>query len=342
MGLFSWLGSQIEAGTSEQITSVSTNISGMLVPWVTAALTIWIMTYAFAVTRGEAQEPINRFVWDLAKKSFILYLALAGGIFQSTVITDVETATQQLTSAINGANGGECASATKNTAGIYSALDCSFKTFLNSVRKMVEATDTLLFKDIPDSVFEKLKRLSDALISIVYIFAAVALMEIAGIIMYALVFLEVVTVRIVLTLVLALGPLFIAALAFEPTKKYFEAWTSKLVYCVVLQAVIILFIGVSFGILSSIFTDMVAQLSSATDFWQYATAAPKTAITFTITMIVLAFIFTKLPGLASELTGHQSQSSGALSAVVGAVMGGKMLKSLASKLKPSGGAIKGK
>lgn len=344
MGLFTSLGSQIESGTSEQITSISTNLAGMLTPWVTTALIIWILAYSYAVIRGEAQEPINRFLWDLAKKSLVLYFALAAGIFQSTIVADVESVTQQLTSAINGSvGGGECTSTSNTTPGIYAALDCSFTKFNGALKKIWDTTKILLFKDIPDDILEKFKRVLDAAISLVVILFLGLVMYLAAIIMYAIVFIEVVVVRVVITVVFSFGPLFIAALAFEPTKKYFEGWASKVVYCVILQAIIVLFNGVAFGALSSILIDMVAELVNAPDFWTYAVIVPKTLLSTIITMVVLSFVFTRLPGLAGELTGHNSLSSGALGTFVGSALGaargvGQALR----RNNKDGGEMKGK
>lgn len=341
MGLFAWMGGQIESGTSEQITSISTNITVMLMPLVAAGLTIWIMAYAYAVIRGETQEPINRFLWDLAKKSLILYFALGTGLFQSTIIADVENVTLQLTSAINGgAGGGECTNASNNTPSIYAALDCSFNKFNGASAKISKTTYTLLFDDIPNDVIEKMKRIVDTITSLAVIVLLGWVMSIVAMIMYAIIFIEVVVVRMVLTVVFAFGPLFIAALAFEPTRKYFEGWASKVVYCVILQAIIILFVGVSFGVLSGILSEMVAELVNAPDFWTYAVTVPKTLISTIITMIVLAFVFTRLPGLAGELTGHSSQSSGALGMMALGVS--YAMRRMPNNNDVKGGAMKGK
>ena len=343
MGIFAYFGGQIEAGTVNQITSTSTNISAMLAPWIMAGLTIWVMAYAYAVIRGEAQDPINRFIWDLSKKSLVLYLAIGAGVFQSTIIADVEMATQQLTGAINAGAGGECAPGLSGNTGIYSALDCSFNKFNNASKNISDVFDKLIFIDVPDNILEKTKRLIEAAVPFLSVIIISWFMSIVAAIMYAVIFLEVVTVRIVLAIAFSLGPLFIAAFAFEPTKKYFEGWVSKVIYCIILQAMIILFIGVAFGVISGILGSMAEQIilaQNSMDFFSFAAAFPKTIMSVIITMLALAFIFTRLPGLAGELTGHNSQSSGALGMMALGVS--YAMRRMPNNNDVKGGAMKGK
>lgn len=347
INIFTYLGGRIEAGALTQITTVSTNISGNLIPFLAAGLTIWVMAYAFAVMRGEAQEPMNRFVWDLTKKAFILTFALNIGMYQSNIVADVNMVTNLLTNSINTAGTGNCTVASNDSRGIYAALDCSFSLFRSGIDEMVDAGNKLLFSDTPDSVLDKAKRLTDVFFILFLSYGSLVLVTLASMVMYALIFFEVVVVRIILTMLFALGPLFIAAFVFEPTKKYCEAWVSKLVYCIILQLIIVLFIGISVGIISGFLIETMNKISSESDFALYATHLTSTAPILIITMITLAFVFLRLPGLAGELTGHNSSSSGIGAFVGGAVGGGlgafKAIKSFGKRAGAKGGGeISGK
>lgn len=347
IGLFSYLGERIEAGSMAKVAAISSNISATLFPFVSAGILIYILAYSYAIIRGEVQEPINRFLWDATKKAFILMFALNVGMYNTNIVSDVNMVTNKLTNAVNSAGSGDCVVATNDSMGIYAALDCSFSQFEAARADISEAGSKLIFSNAND-IIDKAKRVLDVIVLLGFFIVSTVLVVLSSVVMYALIFVEVVVVRVILAMLFALGPLFIAALAFEPTKKYAEAWWSKLVYCVILQVIIVLFIGISVGIVSGFIVDTMNKLVNEPSFEELAATVIATSPLFAIALLTLAFVFMRLPGLAGELTGHSSASSGAIGAFAGGALGaGAGVRGILQKFakqfgQKSGGQISGK
>lgn len=255
-------------------------------------------------------------------------------------MADTETVTRQLTSAINNSTGGTCTVAPTGTA-IYDAMDCSFSKTAEIRQEMGAKGFELLFKDIPDNFLAKLKRFFDCALYLITIAICLCIFDVFNILMYAIIFVEAVIVKITLVIIFALAPLFISALLFEPTKKYFEGWLSKLVYCVILQVIIVLFMDISIGIMSGFAAEHLSKILNSTDFIDYAIDIGSVFSSFIVLQTAFTFIFFRLPHIAGDLTGHSSGSSGiagflaATGARSGLAKGLQAIRNLSQK-KPGG------
>lgn len=236
-GLFTSVGGTIENGMSTYVSSVSSALSSAIVPVVTTAVTIWVITYGLAVIRGEAHESVPAFAWRGLKAAAILSFASGTGLYQGQVVGAVERATAGLAGTIQtaAANTGVgnvgCGSVSTggvtgtSASAIYQTLDCYD-------RQIDLVVDAYAAKATHEGM------------SIAGIVAGVCdvidgwLAGLGGAIFLIVLAVEVLMARLLLDLVLALGPVFIACAAFGPTARFFEAWTAKVSNYALLQATI--------------------------------------------------------------------------------------------------------
>lgn len=224
--------------------SVSAAISSAIVPVVTTTVTVWIVAYGFAVIRGEAQASVPAFAWRALKVAVILSFALGTGLYQQQVVKAVEGATTGLagtiqTAAANaGAGNAGCASVSaENVTGtsasaIYQTLDC----YDRQIDLVVDAYGEKATHEgmSPSGIVAGVCDVIDGWLA-----------GLGGVIFLVVLAVEIMMARVLLDLVLALGPLFIACAAFGPTARFFEAWTAKVANYALLQVLVSAFLGLA-------------------------------------------------------------------------------------------------
>lgn len=316
-GLFTAVGGTIENGMSTYVNSVSSAISSAIVPVVTTAVTIWIVAYGFAVMRGEAHESVPAFAWRGLKVAAILSFALSAGLYQGQVLTAVEGATTGLagtiqTAAANagagnagcGSVGGGSVTGTSASA-IYQTLDC--------YDRQIDL--------VVDAYAEKATHEGMSVAGIVAGVCDVVdgwLAGLGGAIFLIVLAVEVLMARMLLDLVLALGPIFIACAAFGPTARFFEAWTAKVANYALLQVLVAGFLGLAltafsadlapFQVTTSAPDTNAPALLAAVQTALDAGAPAAAALGMLVTGLVLAAVGWQLPAVASGLAGGASMS----------------------------------
>ncbi len=351
-GLFTSVGGTLENGMSTYVTSVSSALASALVPVVTTALTIWIITYGFAVVRGEAHESVPAFAWRGLKVAIMLAFALSAGIYQSQVVTAVEGATTGLaqtiqTAAANaGAGNPGCGTVSgssvtgSSASAIYQTLDCYDRQI-----------DLVM-----DAYFNKATHEGLSVSGFVAGIGDMAggfIVGLGGAIFLMVLAFEVTMARMLLDLVLGLGPAFIACGAFGPTARFFETWTAKVANYALLQVLIAAFLGMAltafsvdlapFNVTTSSPDTNASALAAAGQAVLTAIAPWGAAFGLFITSLLLATIGWQLPAVASGLAGGATLSGfGAFVAGFasrGAVRGLGSLVSLGHGPRRPGGRI---
>ncbi|MBA8862729.1 type IV secretion system protein VirB6 [Ochrobactrum anthropi] len=257
-------------------------LSGYLTGPLTVATTIYIVLYGYLVLKGTIQEPLMDFVFKCMKITIIVMLATKAGEYNTYVKSlFFESLPNEIGAALNvsetGING-------------FDAL----------IDKALAAASTLWANAGmgPGIVF-------DAIICIVIIIIA-TLVAVIGFIVgfYA---------KIALSLVLALGPVFIALALFNGTRRFTEGWIGQLANYTILQ---ILSVAVGTLIVQSLLT-MIDKASSLNE-------AMTAMVTFVSIALCAAYIFYQLPMIASALAagGAMLTFGGGRSRVGGSPDGG--------------------
>ncbi|WP_028203774.1 type IV secretion system protein [Paraburkholderia nodosa] len=316
-GLFTAVGGTLENGMSTYVTSVSSALSSALVPVVTTALTIWVIAYGFAVVRGEAHESVPAFVWRAMRVAITLAFALGAGLYQSQVVAAVEGATTglaqtiQIAAANAGAGNAGCGTvsgsevAGTSASAIYQTLDC----YDRQIDIVMDAYfDRATHEGLSVSGF--VAGIGDL--------AGGFIVGLGGAIFLMVLAFEVTMARMLLDLVLGLGPVFIACGAFGPTARFFEAWTAKVTNYALLQILIAAFLGMAltafsadlapFNVTTSSPDANASALSAAGQAVLTAVAPWGAAFGLLITSLFLAMIGWQLPAVASGLAGGATVS----------------------------------
>ncbi|WP_321943636.1 type IV secretion system protein [Paraburkholderia tropica] len=316
-GLFTAVGGTLENGMSTYVTSVSSALSSALVPVVTTAVSIWIISYGFAVVRGEAHESVPAFAWRGLKVAIILAFALGSGIYQSQVVTAVEGATTGLAQTIQTA----AANAGAGNAGCGTVSGSSVTgTSASAIYQTLDCYDQQI-DIVMDAYFNKATHEGLSVSGFVAGLGDMAgglVVGFGGAIFLIVLAFEVTMARMLLDLVLGLGPAFIACGAFGPTARFFEAWTAKVMNYALLQVLIAAFLGMAltafsadlapFNVTTSSPDANASALAAAGQVVLTAVAPWGAAFGLFITSLLLATIGWQLPAVASGLAGGATLS----------------------------------
>ncbi|QIE24681.1 type IV secretion system protein [Caballeronia sp. SBC2] len=316
-GLFTAVGGTLENGMGTYVTNVSSALSSALVPAVTTAVTIWVLAYGLAVVRGEAHESVPAFAWRGLKLAIILAFALGTGIYQAQVVTAVNDVTAGLAQTIQsaatntGAGNPGCGSVSgssvtgSSAAGIYQTLDC--------YDQQIDLVMDAYFDQATHEGFSV-----SGIVAGVGDFLCGLVAALGGSIFLMVLAFEVVMARMLLDLVLGLGPAFIACGAFGPTARFFEAWTAKVANYALLQVLVAAFLGMALTAFSSdLATFHVTTLAPGANAASLVANAQQrltgvatlaSALGLFVTGAFLAMVGWQLPAVASGLAGGATLS----------------------------------
>jgi type IV secretion system protein VirB6 len=139
--------------------------------------------------------------------------------------------------------------------------------------------------------------------------------------------------KIVLTLALSIGPVFILSLLFTTTSKFFGAWLSKLLAAVMLSSITFFLAGLSLSITGSFLTSFLGEISTI----NFIAAG----MVVGVIELLLGIVMIQAPTLAAALTGGAVFRSGV--GTLWALLAGRGLRGAAhaSSATASGGTVAG-
>lgn len=288
IGLMTFLSGNIESAMDKFVVQTSAALSVGLAPVVAIGLMIWFTLYGMAVMRGEVNDPVMGFVKQATKTSFICAIALGTGIFQDLIVGGVYGFLDGLTQIVS----------PSNSANIFVALD-------QYDNKATEQSMVIIghgMTKLPTGGY------LDILAGLILQFSNAVLMILCG--GFAVV------AKVALSLVLALGPLFIVCLAFGPVARLFESWLSTVLSKVLLGVYLAAVLTFALVISSDYMDRMIANTGNVN--------AMSDAFGFVVINGVLLVVAYQLPQLAAGLTGGISVSGGGLAAfAMGKLTGGR-------------------
>ena len=277
--MFTWVGNQFDVILGTYVLGVVSTLMTALAPIALSAMTIWVALYGWAVLRNEVPETIPTFMWKVFKIGLVLAFALQSGFYVSNVAdTAIALATGVATTFLPAAAN----PATITTP--YALLD-QFNDQANAL------------------VLDLLKEAGITRLDLVFASVVTAF----GNVIFLCIALFVVTLaKLLLTFVIAVGPLFILCLAWRPTARFFDSWLSMLLNAVVLTWFAFFALGLSIYMGQA----MVQVVQSQGGFLGPTFNVVGESLKYCVVMVLMAIICFQAPSLASALTGGAAVQQG--------------------------------
>ena len=282
--LFTPLFLEFDRLVSEFTGTASSRVMAAITPVVEASLVLWFTWWGFLVMRGELREPVLDYLWRVVRTSLIVSVALGAGYYQSTVAELVRTVPDDLAAAVMGNDARLYTSENEpvvlgtNSAGAGALIDVAAGKGIVASMEAIE-TATLFSREGLACLF----------FGCCVFAATIAMVAIGGA--------NILVAKVVLGVLVALGPMFIASLLFESTRRFFERWAAM----IVTYALVLVLFAVFFTFMLGVFDHYVAELRfDGTQNVGYAVAG--TLVIATVSILTLFEAKVLAMGLGSGIT----------------------------------------
>lgn len=277
--MFNWVGSMLDNILSTYVLGVVNRLMAGIAPLALTAMTMWVMLYGWAVLRGDVNESVPTFVWKTFKIGLVLAFALQSGFYISNV---AETASDL-------------------------AVGVSTTFLPSDVDPATVSTPYVLLDRFNDSASRQVSDImKEASMLRPDLLLAAAIFSIGSVIFLCIALFVVTLSKMLLTFVIAVGPLFIFCLAWRPTARFFDSWLSMLLNAVVLTW----FAFFALGLSTFVGDQMFIAIQRGGGFLGEAFNVLGEATRYCILMILMGIICFQAPSLASALTGGAAVQQG--------------------------------
>ncbi|GAA5096049.1 type IV secretion system protein [Bartonella acomydis] len=263
--MFSQLFKEIDQATNTYVTDISSKAIVTITPFVSVGLTIAFIVYGLLIMRGAIDMPVSGFLSRCLRISIITSIALTAGLYQPEITNLLTKLPHDLSAAL-----------------INNPLQDKQLTHL--IDTVAEKGFKCASTAFEEAAFLDADGLLYGLFGILILLATSFLTAIGG----AFILLA----KIILVLLVGLGPLFIISLLWQPTYRFFEQWIAQILSYTIL---IVLLATVS-SLLMNIFANYMTDLKF--DGTQNVSYALGGALILSIISIVLLF---KLSSIANAL-----------------------------------------
>lgn len=270
--IFQPLFHKVDTITATFVHDISTRCVTEITPVVTVGLTVSFIAYGLLIMRGTVGMPVSEFLWKAFRVAIIVNIALAGGLYQSEIAGLIRTLPDDLATAliINPSQGVTAVSLIDEAMG--AGLKCAGEAFNMAGLFSFEG-------------------LTYCLIGIIIFFMTVILTSVgASFLLMA---------KIVLSILAGLGPLFIVALVFPATERFFNLWLGQVINYILL---VVLYAAV-FGFMITMFKDYMAGIKMDGGNNIAWTVGGVAGLSFSMLIILR-----QLPSIASSLAGGAALS----------------------------------
>lgn len=281
---------QLGTALTGYVNSTATNIIGAITPVATTLLTIYVMLWGWSMIRGVIQEPVIDGFNRMIRLTLITTAALGIGYYNGYIADFLWGTPDALATYVAGG-----ASYTSTSSGAY--LDDLMSQMWDFGDAYYQKYETTSWMGIPNSFF----------------FLAYAIWGAAIIATGYAAFLFALS-KMALAIILAVGPIFVLLIMFEPTKRFFDAWIGQAlnyVFLVMLTA----------GAVKLIYAILETYLGAASG--AMADPAMNQAIPAIVFAIVGFLVMMQMPSVSSALGGGVAVGTlGAVSWAYGKAKGG--------------------
>jgi type IV secretion system protein VirB6 len=267
--LYTELFQKIDGVTLHFITDMSQKSIAIIAPIVSVGLVLSFIIFGFAIMKGAIDMPIMAFLSKSLRIGIITSIALSSGFYQEKIAKVLNTLPDDLS--ISLVQDPEFQQ--NKGAGL---IDRSFMHTLRMAGKAFKHAMTI-------KVGTAIGYIVIGLCVIVF-----------GALLVAIGAAFLLVVKIAMALLAGLGPFFILAILWEPTRHLFERWTQKILNYTLLM---VIFSSV-FGFMMSIYGSFMAQMDI--NEFENVVYGLGSCIALSISML---FVMFQIPSLAASLAG---------------------------------------
>lgn len=302
IAIFEPLGTVIDTALTDFVTKTSTNVIGGIGGIALAGVTLSIIVYGYFVMWGYIEQPLKSFLIKAGGILAVTSIALGVGTYQDYVVAFVNGALDHLSTIVQG----------NNAENVYQVLDEAFNKGMGIAQVAYEKSDQSI--------------MSIGLGSLIGWFATCLIIAGCTILITASVASYVVLAKVIISLLLAVGPIFILCLLWQPVRQLFMAWVGQIITFIVL----IVFMVTLMSFVINLFNQGLdsADLSNL--------GADQNMLIFAFQILaetfVLFFIVRYIPQIAAAFGGGPAIQ--ALNPVSAARMAGGAVSRMASKVNP--------
>lgn len=258
---------KIDTTTATFVHDISTRCIVEITPVVILGLTLSFITYGLLIMRGAVGMPVTEFLGKAFRIAIIVNIALAGGLYQSEIAGLIQTLPNDLaTSLIVGSRQGDSAASLVDEAA-GAGFGCAGEAFNKAGMFSFEG-------------------ITYCLIAIIILFMTIILTGVG--VSFLLMS------KIALSILAGLGPLFIVALVFPATERFFNLWLGQVMNYILL----VVLYAAAFGFMMSIFKGYMEQTKM-----DGLTNVACTVGGVGILSFSMLIILRQLPSIASSLAG---------------------------------------
>lgn len=276
-GIFETMSGKI-LDTTEDWADIPAEIISWVMPMILVGLTIAIMWHGYKIVRGAGgQDHLLDVFFNSTRTFLVVALCLTGGMYSTTVVSLLQELRNELTSLFSG-----------GATNSYATLDVAASQVIDAYKRILEwGVDHTSFGIT-----------STDLSGLIAIFGGgiMTLFVILYCITAAVSFLM---IDVSLLVLFAIGPLFVACLAFQSTSSYFNTWFAAVLKYVMTAAVIAAVVGMGTSLVSG-FAEAVSTLNpESTDY-----------VTMTFSSlaggVILIVLTSKAASIGAEIAGGAS------------------------------------
>ncbi|ACL64485.1 TrbL/VirB6 plasmid conjugal transfer protein [Anaeromyxobacter dehalogenans 2CP-1] len=238
--LFTPLFAELDRISTAFAQDVSSRVIVAITPVLAAGLTVWFIAWGILVMRGAVDQPVREFLGKVIRTALIVSVALGAGLYQRDVVEVIRTVPDDLAAAVAG---GEA-----NVRFGAGPLD----TGSTQAALIDRAAGQGLLK--AEDAFEKGGLMTQQGIAF-YTFGV--LMLLATVVMVGVGGALILVAKVMLALLAGLGPLFIAALLFDATRRFFDRWIAM----IATYALVVVLFAAVFTFMLAIFANYMSGVA---------------------------------------------------------------------------------
>ncbi|WP_417276811.1 type IV secretion system protein [Castellaniella sp.] len=231
-----WVMGQTEHVLDNAVNGPMQALFEALAPVVVAGLTLQFVVYAFALMHGQVGMTVTEFFKKAIMVVIISLFFGAGGLYQNDIAKAMIALPDDVTTLALG------------TGNVAEEVDRLQQETGEAANAMMGASKQPWYNFMPST--------REVLVSIL-----ATLISFGSAVVGSIIMVVIIVCKVGMALVVAVGPLFIAATLFEPTKQLFNSWVSQALNFVFLA----LLAGLVFGLLLQMNIQLIRMIATETE-----------------------------------------------------------------------------